>query len=197
MRLSFCDDSRKLLEDEPGLVRDAQRGDRPAAAALVERYWDRLYRWLYHLTHDRHTAEDLAQEAFLKAFAALRRFQPDTNFRAWLFRIAHNAFANHCRASTRHAGAARLPDDLAAPQRALTWRTVRPAAPSSIGSRRSSSKSRSSLCRRRLAARPWSLASCKRRPLAENRPSARPWSAARCAPREGAPKCARAGGGSW
>src|SRR5438445_10085027 len=102
---------------EPGLVRAAVAGDREAFAALVERYWDRLYRWLYHLTHDRHAAEDLAQESFLKAFAALRRFQPDTNFRAWLFRIAHNAFANHCRASSRRAAGARLPDDLPAPDR--------------------------------------------------------------------------------
>src|SRR5438132_8153709 len=94
MRLSFCDDSRKLLEDEPGLVRDAQLGDRAAFAVLVERYWDRLYRWLYHLTHDAHAAEDLTQETFLKAFAAVNRFQAGTNFRAWLFRIGHNNFVN-------------------------------------------------------------------------------------------------------
>jgi RNA polymerase sigma-70 factor, ECF subfamily len=111
MRLSFCDDSRRLLEEEPALVRDAQRGDRQAAAALVERYWERLYRWLYHLTHDRHTAEDLAQETFLKALAHLQTFRAGTNFRAWLFRIAHNNWANHARGSarTRHP----VPDDLA------------------------------------------------------------------------------------
>ena len=55
---------------------------------LVERYWDRLYRWLYHLTHDRHAAEDVAQETFLKAFAKLGTFRAGSNFRAWLFRIA-------------------------------------------------------------------------------------------------------------
>jgi RNA polymerase sigma-70 factor (ECF subfamily) len=77
----------------------------------VERYWERLYRWLFHLTHDRHTAEDLAQEAFLKAFAHLRKFQPGSNFRAWLFRIAHNAFANQCRSARPREP---LPDDLSA-----------------------------------------------------------------------------------
>src|SRR5262249_3486593 len=63
--------------------------------------WDRLYRWLYHLTHDRHAAEDLAQDVFLKALAHLDSFRPGTNFRAWLFRIAHNAFVNHTRAAAR------------------------------------------------------------------------------------------------
>jgi len=110
MRLSFADDSRRLLEDEAALVRDAQRGDRPAAAALVERYWDRLYRWLYHLTHDRHTAEDLAQDTFLKALAHLQSFRAGTNFRAWLFRIAHNSWANHARSASRPRQP--LPDDL-------------------------------------------------------------------------------------
>jgi RNA polymerase sigma-70 factor (ECF subfamily) len=86
---------------EADLIRSAQAGERPAQAALVERYWDRLYRWLYHLTRDAHAAEDLTQDTFLKALAHLRRFQADTNFAAWLFRIAHNNFANHYRARGR------------------------------------------------------------------------------------------------
>ena len=86
------DDSHNLLIEEHLVLRDAQKGDRQAFAALVERYWDRLYRWLYHLTHDRHAAEDLTQEAFCKALAHLDRFQAGTNFRAWLFdRVAADA----------------------------------------------------------------------------------------------------------
>jgi RNA polymerase sigma-70 factor (ECF subfamily) len=95
---------------ERAWVSAAQRGDRGAFAHLVEAYWPRLYRWLYQLTHDRHTAEDLSQEAFLKALAHLGRFQAGTNFRAWLFRIAHNTFANQRRNSARQKGT--LPDDL-------------------------------------------------------------------------------------
>ncbi len=90
-----------IADEEQGLIRRAQAGDRPAFAGLVERYWDRLYRWLYHLARDRHAAEDLTQETFLKAFAGLGRFQPGTNFAAWLFRIGHNNFANHYRAAQR------------------------------------------------------------------------------------------------
>lgn len=96
---------------ELDLVRAAQAGQRPAQAGLVERYWDRLHRWLYHLTRDAHAAEDLTQDTFLKAFANLKRFRAGTNFAAWLFRIAHNNFANHYRARGRQREALR--EDLA------------------------------------------------------------------------------------
>ena len=104
------DPSPDLRNEEHGLIARAQGGDRPAFAALVESYWPRLFRWLYRLTHDRHAAEDLAQETFLKAFAALDQFRAGSNFAAWLFRIAHNNFANHCRAQRRREP---LPDGLA------------------------------------------------------------------------------------
>jgi RNA polymerase sigma-70 factor (ECF subfamily) len=97
--------------EETTLLLAAQAGDRAAFARLVEAYWPRLYRWLYHLTRDRHLAEDLAQETFLKALANLGRFRAGTNFRAWLFRIGHNAFANVHRATRRRTP---LPDDLPA-----------------------------------------------------------------------------------
>lgn len=96
--------------EEIALVQAAQAGDRPAFARLVERYWPRLYRWLFHLTHDRHLAEDVAQETFLKAMANLDRFRAGTNFRAWLFRIAHNALANLHRSPSRRRGP--LPEEL-------------------------------------------------------------------------------------
>lgn len=102
--------NRERHPDEAALIDRARRGDRTAFAALVEHYWDRLHRWLYQLSRDTHTAEDLTQEACLKAFAGLKTFKPGTNFAGWLFRIAHNSFANHYRA--RHRGEA-LPDDLA------------------------------------------------------------------------------------
>lgn len=103
--------SRERHPHEAALIDRARHGDRSAFAALVEHYWDRLHRWLYHLSHDRHAAEDLAQDTCLKAFAGLKSFQPGTNFAGWLFRIAHNNFANYCRG--RRRGEA-LPDDLAA-----------------------------------------------------------------------------------
>jgi RNA polymerase sigma-70 factor (ECF subfamily) len=101
-----------LLDEEAEWIRAAQAGDRSAFARLLERYWDRLYRWLYHLTRDRHAAEDLTQETFLRALAAVKSFRPGSNFRAWVFRIGHNNFVNQKRAErrTKHP----LPDDAAA-----------------------------------------------------------------------------------
>jgi RNA polymerase sigma-70 factor (ECF subfamily) len=89
------------VTEEQSLVQKAQHGDRQAFAVLIGRYWDRLFRWLYHLSHNRHTAEDLVQETFLKAFAKLASFQPGSNFRAWLFRIAYNGFLNLRRSEGR------------------------------------------------------------------------------------------------
>jgi RNA polymerase sigma-70 factor (ECF subfamily) len=103
-------DSLELPAKDDGLTRATQEGDREAFTALVKRYWKRLYRWLYHLTRNQHAAEDLMQETFLKAFAGLQRFRAGTNFAAWLFRIAHNNFANHYRHTQR--GSRPLPDDL-------------------------------------------------------------------------------------
>ena len=100
-----------LLAEE-SLIRQAREGDRGAFARLVERHWDGLFRWLYHVARDRHTAEDVAQEAFLKAYNGLHTFRPGTNFRAWLFRIAHNTLANVRRAGGRARQP--VPDDLPA-----------------------------------------------------------------------------------
>jgi RNA polymerase sigma-70 factor (ECF subfamily) len=103
----------KPLAEEHRLIREAQQGQREAYAALAERYYDRLYRWLCHLTRDRHTAEDLVQETFLKAFTALDRFRTGSNFQAWIFRIAHNNWVNQRRSAARQREA--LPDNLPGP----------------------------------------------------------------------------------
>jgi RNA polymerase sigma-70 factor (ECF subfamily) len=95
------EDGMPALDEENLLIHSAQKGDRQAFAVLVERYWDRLYRWLYHLTHHRHTAEDLAQETLLKAFANLSRYRIGGNFHAWLFRIAYNSFVTQWRSEGR------------------------------------------------------------------------------------------------
>ncbi|QEL15923.1 RNA polymerase sigma factor [Limnoglobus roseus] len=102
-----------LPGEELRWIEAAQAGDRTAFARIVEHYWDRLYRWLYHLTRNRHQAEDLVQETFMKALGALGSFRPGSNFRAWLFRIGHNNFVNLKRSErrTRHP----LPDESPAP----------------------------------------------------------------------------------
>lgn len=95
--------------EEPELIHLSRKGDRLAFAGLVDLYWDRLYRWLFRLAHDRQQAEDVAQETFLKAFTALPSFADGTSFRAWVFRIAFNTLLNQRKKSARVVLA--FPDD--------------------------------------------------------------------------------------
>lgn len=62
------------------------------ARAMVEAQWTAVYRLSYRLCGNAHDAEELAQETFLKALEKWHQFQPGTNLRGWLFRIATNAF---------------------------------------------------------------------------------------------------------
>jgi RNA polymerase sigma-70 factor (ECF subfamily) len=54
--------------------------------------FDRLYNFAHWLTQDRHEAEDLVQETYVKALKGFRSFQPGTNFRAWIYQILRNTF---------------------------------------------------------------------------------------------------------
>jgi RNA polymerase sigma-70 factor, ECF subfamily len=103
-------DAPLLADEESDCILAAQRGDQAAMARLVKAYWDRLYRWLYQLTRNRHQAEDLVQETFLKVLANLGSFRAGTNFRAWLFRIGHNNFVNLKRSGRRVHN--QLPEEL-------------------------------------------------------------------------------------
>jgi RNA polymerase sigma-70 factor (ECF subfamily) len=85
--------------DEQTWVRQAQTGDRSAFAALVERYWTGVYSWLHGMTQRSHTAEDLTQEVFLKAWTMLPSLQAGASFRPWLYRISRNCLIDSGRGS--------------------------------------------------------------------------------------------------
>lgn len=80
--------------DAAALAR-ARRGDRQAFSRLMEPYRRELVAYCYRLSGSLSEAEDLAQEAFLRAFRALDTFQERATPRAWLYRIAHNLCLNH------------------------------------------------------------------------------------------------------
>lgn len=82
-----------MEEDEVWVER--ARGDAEAFAELVRRYQDRLYRLAMRMTGDAAAAEDLTQEAFLRAYRALPRFREGAAFAPWLYRIATNLCLNH------------------------------------------------------------------------------------------------------
>ena len=66
--------------------------------SLVDQHWEAVYRLVYHLCgRNVHDAQDLAQETFLKAIANRGSFRPGTNLKAWLLRIASNAFLDQRR----------------------------------------------------------------------------------------------------
>jgi RNA polymerase sigma-70 factor (ECF subfamily) len=80
--------------DEMELVKRARRGDLPAYDDLVRRYQERIYATVYHMTANHEDANDLAQEAFIKAFHALKSFKGGSSFYTWVYRIAVNKTIN-------------------------------------------------------------------------------------------------------
>lgn len=72
------------------LAVEAREGSQEAFQELVERYERPLFGLIVRIVRRPETAEDLAQEAFIKAHRALARFDPERKFSSWLFKIAHN-----------------------------------------------------------------------------------------------------------
>ena len=89
------DDSDRLL------VERTQRGDLRAFDLLVLKYQSRVMHVVMRLVRDADEAEDVAQEAFIKAYSAINNFRGDSAFYTWLFRIATNAAKNHLVARGR------------------------------------------------------------------------------------------------
>lgn len=95
--------------EERALVRRAQAGDTSAYDELVRRYQERVYATLYHMTASHEDANDLAQEAFIKAYQALKSFKGDSSFFTWVYRIAVNRAINFLK-QRKHRAAMSLND---------------------------------------------------------------------------------------
>ena len=84
------------------LVREAQQGEREALEELYLIHFDRIYSYLHVSVGNRHDAEDLTTQTFLKMLESIGKFRwQSAPFSAWLFRIAHNLAMDHFRASRR------------------------------------------------------------------------------------------------
>ncbi len=79
------------------LVRRVQEGDVAAFDQLVVKYRERVYAVVYNMTSNREDASDLTQDAFIKAFQSINRFQGQSSFFTWLYRIAVNSTLTHLR----------------------------------------------------------------------------------------------------
>ena len=90
-------------EIDQQLVERAQRGDKHAFELLVTKYQRKLIRLLSRFIRDASEVEDVAQEAFIKAYRALPNFRGDSAFYTWLYRIGINTAKNYLVAMGRRA----------------------------------------------------------------------------------------------
>ena len=85
------------------LVERVQRGDKKAFELLVSKYQRKLLRLVSRLVHDQAEAEDVVQEAFIKAYRAMANFRGDSAFYTWLYRIGINTAKNYLVTQGRRA----------------------------------------------------------------------------------------------
>ena len=92
---------RGRVQDERAAIERAQQGDPEAFGSLVGRYQEIAFRVAYLTVRDEAEAQDVAQEAFVRAYRALGRFDVHQPFRPWLLRIVTNLAMNSRRSSRR------------------------------------------------------------------------------------------------
>ncbi len=84
-------------EQEKRVIARARAGDRSALRELVDLHKDRLFAFIWRMVRNHHDAEEICQEAFLKAFASLDSFSCQYRFSTWLFTIAYRVCLNELR----------------------------------------------------------------------------------------------------
>jgi RNA polymerase sigma-70 factor (ECF subfamily) len=90
--------SRAAADDDRPLIERVRRGDQDAAKELYERYFDRIYNYVYARLGRAEDAEDLAIDTMTRSLTRLDLFQDQgVAFSSWVYRIAHNATIDHYR----------------------------------------------------------------------------------------------------
>ncbi len=113
--------------EERDLIARAKSGDRDAMGELYERHARRVYTVVRRLVGDDHLAEDLSQEAWVRAFEKLHLFRGDSAFGTWIYRLATNVALNRLRRSSKRKtveAAAELPQIVRAPDDVVVSRRV-------------------------------------------------------------------------
>ncbi len=90
-------DGRAKREDDTTLIREAQQGDTAAFEELVRRYDRPVLRLALHLSGSEEDAQDIYQEAFLRAYRNLPNFRFECSFYTWIYRIVTNLCLDHLR----------------------------------------------------------------------------------------------------
>lgn len=107
----------RVVADDPTLARKAAEGERQAFAELVRRHQGKVRGLLLRLCGNAALADDLAQEAFLRAYRGLSGFQGRSAFSTWMYRIAYNVYLSQCG---RHRRASALEEGLQARRGVMT-----------------------------------------------------------------------------
>ena len=129
------------MSTESERIARARQGDEAAFAALVEEHQSRVYNLALRMTGNPENAADLAQEAFVNAWRGLARFQGESSFATWLYRLASNACIDFLRREKRRRSLsmtvslydetcerqAELPDQRSTPEQHLERQELRRA----------------------------------------------------------------------
>jgi RNA polymerase sigma-70 factor (ECF subfamily) len=92
--------------DDSTLIGKCLRGDAQSYGQLVDKYSGRILNLGFAMLGSRHDAEDVAQEAFVRAYRSLARFEKRARFSSWLYQIALNLCRDQLKARSRHARSA-------------------------------------------------------------------------------------------
>ena len=106
----------RMTDEDAALVARAQAGDRGAFEELVRRHAEGLYGVVSRLVWDRHEAEEVTQEAFLRAWRGIRGFKGDARFFTWLYRIGVNEAHRRTQRPPSAAAVASLEDEQIEPR---------------------------------------------------------------------------------
>ena len=90
-----------MTQTEQQIIRKAAAGDRAAFRQLVMEHSHAMFRLAWRLSADEHAAEDIVQEAFIKAWRKIAEFRMESSFKSWLHRITGNTARDYFRKHSR------------------------------------------------------------------------------------------------
>lgn len=124
--------------DEIKCIKKAAKGDANAFATLVERYQTQIYQLCFRMTGNTEDAQDMTQEAFLKAWKGIETFRLEASFSTWLYRLASNCCLDLLRSMKRRPTVSltveneeeeeqtmEIADDAPSPEDTVIWKEER------------------------------------------------------------------------
>jgi RNA polymerase sigma-70 factor (ECF subfamily) len=107
--MQMKESAESVRESDAIAVERTLAGDRDAFRVLVERHSQNVFRLSYRLVGNRHDAEEVVQEAFLRAYQKLSQFEARSNFGTWVYRIAANYAIDRMRKQRKEEARREMP----------------------------------------------------------------------------------------